>query len=201
MLTTFRTLLAVALFAGIAACAQSPDTGGTSETAALAPNDKLFNDPPPEDGGWKGLARLLEALEPSVDTSIPLSASQITDRISGMLDNNQNEEALAIIEKRELQLQSHQQPGSDVQLLFLRARALAALGQQNEAIAAYRNMTVLYPELPEPWNNLASEYVKQGKLDMAHDALTMALTADPHYSTARTNLSEVLQLQARQLLQ
>lgn len=222
MLTTFRTLLAVALLTGTTAWAQSSGTGGTSYTgvasganysqpsqlepnqdtaAGSAPSDKLFNDPPPEDGGWKGLARLLEALEPSVDTSIPLSASQITDRIAAMLDNNQNAEALAIIEKREQQLQNQLHPGSDVQLLFLRARALAALGQQNEAIAAYRNLTVLYPELPEPWNNLASEYVKQGKLAMAHDALTMALTADPHYSTARTNLSEVLQMQARQLLQ
>ncbi|NYT65892.1 hypothetical protein H0A58_07900 [Alcaligenaceae bacterium] len=140
-------------------------------------------------------------MSPSIDTSIPLSPAQITDRISTLLDQGSNQEALEIIEKRERQLEGQIAPGSDVQLLFLHARALAALNRQNDAIALYQKMTVLYPELPEPWNNLASEYVKQGKLDMARDALTMALTADPHYSTARSNLSQVLQLQAQQLLQ
>ncbi len=156
-----------------------------------ADNGKLFNDPPPEERGWKGLARLLEALTPSVDTAVPLTASQITDRISSMLDQGQSHEALQIIEKRTAQLEEKGAVGTDVQLLFLHARALAAVGRNNEAIEVYRNMTTLYPELPEPWNNLASEYVKQDKLDMAYDALTMSLSAHPNYATAKANLGEV----------
>lgn len=58
-------------------------------------------------------------------------------------------------------------------------------------------MTTLFPELPEPWNNLAVEYVKQGKLDMAQDALEMALTANPQYATARANLGWVQLMQAK----
>ena len=81
--------------------------------------------------------------------------------------------------------------GADVQLLFLKGRALGALDRHDEAIDVYRDMTVRYPELPEPWNNLAAEYIKQGKLDLARDALSMALTADPNYGVARANLGEV----------
>src|SRR5690606_11367512 len=83
---------------------------------------KLFNDPPAEEKGWKGLARLLEALTPSIDTALPLSASQITDRISNMLDQGQNQEALQVIEKRMAQLEEKGGMGTDVQLLFLHGR-------------------------------------------------------------------------------
>jgi Tfp pilus assembly protein PilF len=52
-------------------------------------------------------------------------------------------------------------------------------------------MTTYYPELPEPWNNLAAEYIAQDKLDLALEALKMALTADPSYALARANMGEV----------
>ena len=161
-------------------------------------NDKLFNDPQPVEGGWKGLARLLEALTPSVDTSLPLTSAQITSRISSMLTQGRNQEALEAIEKRAAQLKNEGTLGTDVQLMFLHGRALAALGRHNEAISVYLDMTTRYPELPEPWNNLASEYVRQGKLEMARDALQMALTADPGYATARANLGEVQLMLAQQ---
>lgn len=161
----------------------------------------LFKDEPEKEGGWKGLARLLEALTPGVDTSIPLKASQITDRIASLLNRGQNEEALQVIEKRSAQLEAQGAMGTDVQLLFLHGRALAALGRSNQAIDLYRNMTTLYPELPEPWNNLAAEYVKQGKLEMARDALSMSLQANPNYGTAKANMGEVQLMLARESFQ
>jgi len=168
---------------------------------SLSANEKLFNDEPPPEGGWKGLARLLEAITPSVDTDIPLSPSQITSRISAMIDRGEAHEALQVIDKRAAQLDAQDGLGSDVQLMFLRGRALAALGRQAEAIELYLTMTTLYPELPEPWNNLASEYVKQGKLEMAQDALAMALSANPNYATARANMGDVQLMLARQSFQ
>lgn len=152
---------------------------------------KLFNDPPPPEGGWKGLAKLLEALTPGVDTELPLTSSQITGRITQMLDQGRSEEALQIIQKRTAQLEQQGGIGTDVQLMFLHGRALAALGRDTQAIDLYLKMTTLYPELPEPWNNLAAEYVKQGKLDMARDALSMSLAANPNYGTATANLGQV----------
>ena len=167
----------------------------------VSANDKLFNDAPPEEGGWKGLARLLEALTPSVDTEIPLTSSEITARISSMIDQGDTQAALDVIDKRQAQLDAQGGLGTDVQLMFLRARALAELGRQGEAIDLYLKMTTLYPELPEPWNNLAAEYVKQGKLEMAQDALTMSLSANPNYGTARANMGEVQLMLARQSFQ
>lgn len=162
-----------------------------------ATDDKLFVDTPPPEGGWKGLARLLEALAPNVDTSLPLTPSQITDRISIMLDQGQNQQALDIIDRRMAQREASMAIGTDVQLLFLRGRALAALDRNDEAIEHYLTMTTLYPELPEPWNNLAAVYVKQGKLDMARDALQMALKADPRYPAAMENMGRVQLLLAQ----
>ncbi|HUH60377.1 MAG TPA: tetratricopeptide repeat protein [Candidimonas sp.] len=162
---------------------------------------KLFNDAPPPEGGWKGLAKLLEAVTPGADTSVPLTASEITTRISRMLDQGQNQQALDVIEKREAQYEAQGTTGTDVQLLFLRGRALAALGRHQDAVAVYRNMTTLYPELPEPWNNLASEYVKQGKLELAHDALSMALANNPNYGTAQANMGRVQLMLAQRSFQ
>src|SRR3546814_19523051 len=83
------------------------------------------------DLGWKGLATLLEALTPSVDTQIPLTASQITDRISELLNQGQNQEALEVIQKRTAQLEQQNSLGTDVQLMFLHGRPLAALGHHD----------------------------------------------------------------------
>jgi len=165
-----------------------------SETAS----DKLFVDVPPKEGGWKGLARLLEALTPSVDTAIPLTASQITGRITSMLNSGENQAALDAIEKRIRQREAQGEIGSDVQLMFLHGRALAALGRNDEAIKVYLDMTTRYPELPEPWNNLAAEYTRQGLLDLAYDALNMALTANPDYPAAQANLGRVQLMLAQQ---
>lgn len=175
-----------------------PVTGPAGGKPSAADDQKLFADTEKPEGGWKGLARLLEALTPSADTEIPLTASQITNRITAMLNRGENEQALRVIEKRTAQEQASFTLGTDVQLLFLHGRALSALGRHNEAIDIYLNMTTLYPELPEPWNNLAAEYVKQDRLEMARDALHMALTANPQYATAKANMGQVQLMLAQQ---
>lgn len=191
-----QALSAGAATAALLLCA--PVVSAQGAPATLSQSDQyLFPGEKPEDSGWKGLARLLEALEPNVDTSIPLTPSEITDRIAQMLDQGQAAAALETIEKRKAQYAETPDPlGNDVQLMFLNARALAALGRHEEAIAIYREMTQKYPELPEPWNNLAAEYVKTGRLDMAEQSLTMALHANPEYRDARANLGRVQLLQA-----
>jgi tetratricopeptide (TPR) repeat protein len=158
----------------------------------------LFGESHEPDGGWQGLANILQALTPSVNTELPLTPSQITDRINAMLNQGKADAALAVIQKRIAQEQAQGGVGTDVQLMFLHARALSALGRHQEAIDLYRSMTELYPELPEPWNNLAAEYLRQGKLEMARDALQMALTADPGYAAANANLGQVQLMLARQ---
>lgn len=175
------TILMSALLAGTPVHAQALDAASS----------------PPTQKGWQGLAKVLDALTPSIDTSIPPSASQITERISRLLDQGLNEAALQAIDVRKQELAKIKSPGVDVQLLFLEARALSALSRHDEAMAIYQSMTVDYPELPEPWNNLGIEYFRQGQLERAREALQMALMANPNYATAQANLGAV-QLQLAQ---
>jgi len=184
-----NTLLVLALAAlpGGAALGQAMGGSGNMPNSANATRTKL--DPPPPEGGWKALANLLEALKPGVDTRLDPTPSQITDHIERQLNQGQNQEALALIEQRLAEVQG--QRGTDVQLMFQHARALAALGRTDEAIAIYTDMTTRFPELPEPWNNLAALYAKQGNLDQAHEALQMALRANPDYPAARANMGDI----------
>jgi len=147
------------------------------------------------------LAKVLDAITPSVDTSIAPSASQITDRIAGLLARDMAAEALQAIAARKAELEDTVWPGTDVQLLFLEARALAALQRHEEAMTIYRQMTERYPELPEPWNNLAAQYMRLNQPERAHEALRMALSADPNYAMAQANLGTVQLMLAQQSLQ
>ncbi|SDM40464.1 Tetratricopeptide repeat-containing protein [Oryzisolibacter propanilivorax] len=84
-----------------------------------------------------------------------------------------------------------EQNGRDPQLRFLRAVALTQLGRQDEAIAALVDLTETYPELPEPYNNLAVLYAARNELGKARDALEMAVRARPDYAVAHENLGDI----------
>lgn len=153
--------------------------------------EPIFKDTPQSPRGWQPLARVLDALTPKIDTSLALTPKNITDRITNMLNQGQNQEALDAITKRLQQREDNAEIGVDAQLLFLQGRAQSQLGRHNEAIESYRQMTIFYPELPEPWNNLAAEYMRQNKLDLAKEAIDMALLAKPDYKLALQNQGEL----------
>lgn len=143
------------------------------------------------DGGWEGLAKLLEALAPSVDTRIPLTPTEISNRINGLINAGRLKEALQTVEARQaIEAMTHT-PGTDVQLMFLHARVLAEMNRTPQAEAIYLQMTTRFPELPEPWNNLAALYVKRNELEQARRALEMAVMINPKYATAQANLGDV----------
>ncbi len=79
----------------------------------------------------------------------------------------------------------------DARLRLLRGNALAGLGRQAEAIQVFSALTNDYPQLPEPYNNLAALYAQQGQLDRARTTLQMALQTNPAYATAHANLADV----------
>ena len=79
----------------------------------------------------------------------------------------------------------------DAQLRFVRAVALNALGRLPEAETAFADITREYPELPEPYNNLAVVRAAQGKLDQARMALEEAIRVVPKYAVAHENLGDV----------
>lgn len=88
----------------------------------------------------------------------------------------------------------------DPQLQFLKANAELALGQTEAAEASLTHLTQTYPELAEPWNNLAVIRAGQGRLDEAQQLLAQALTSNPDYADAHRNMADVLlQLAIRHL--
>jgi tetratricopeptide (TPR) repeat protein len=79
----------------------------------------------------------------------------------------------------------------DAQAKFKRATVLAHLNRDDEAIAAFTELTQTYPELPEPYNNLAALYAKQGNFAEARAALETATKVNPGYGLAYENLGDL----------
>jgi len=79
----------------------------------------------------------------------------------------------------------------DAQARFLKGLILADQGKANDAIAVFTGLTEDYPELPEPYNNLAVLYASQSKYEAAKNALEMAIRTHPSYATAHENLGDI----------
>jgi len=79
----------------------------------------------------------------------------------------------------------------DPQMRFLVGVIQNANAQPALAEQTFTQLTQEYPELPEPYNNLAVMFAAQGAYDKARDALEMAIRANPQYSTAYENLGDV----------
>jgi Flp pilus assembly protein TadD len=79
----------------------------------------------------------------------------------------------------------------DPQMRFLKGVILAESGKRAAAIEAYTQLTQEYPELPEPYNNLAVLYAQENEYAKARDALEGAVRANPGYATAHENLGDV----------
>ena len=81
---------------------------------------------------------------------------------------------------------------------FLKGLILAEQKKTDDAIAIFTELTRDYPELPEPYNNLAVLYANEGQYDKARSALEMAIRTHPSYATAHENLGDVYAKMASQ---
>ncbi len=79
----------------------------------------------------------------------------------------------------------------DAQVRFLKGVVLSELNRGSEAVAVFQKLTEDYPELPEPYNNLAVLYAQQRQYDKARNALEMAIRTHPSYATAHENLGDI----------
>jgi tetratricopeptide (TPR) repeat protein len=79
----------------------------------------------------------------------------------------------------------------DAQGQFLKGLILVEQNKTGEAITVFSKLTEEYPELPEPYNNLAVLYASQGQYDKAKTALEMSIRTHPSYATAYENLGDV----------
>ena len=79
----------------------------------------------------------------------------------------------------------------DPQGRFMRGLILTEMGRTADAIAVFTKLAEDFPELPEPYNNLAVLYAQQKQYDKARTALEMAIRTHPSYSIAHENLGDV----------
>ena len=79
----------------------------------------------------------------------------------------------------------------DAQARFLKGLILAEQGNTADAITVFTRLTEDYPELPEPYNNVAVLYAGQGEYEKAKNALEMAIRTNPTYATAHENLGDI----------
>lgn len=81
---------------------------------------------------------------------------------------------------------------------FLKGVILAEQNKTAEAIKVFTALTEDYPELPEPYNNLAVLYAGQQQYDKARQSLEMAIQTHPSYATAHENLGDIYAKMASQ---
>jgi tetratricopeptide (TPR) repeat protein len=79
----------------------------------------------------------------------------------------------------------------DAQGRFLRGLILTEMNRPNEAIQVFAKLSEDYPELPEPYNNLAVLYASQGQYEKARTALESSIRTHPSYATAHENLGDI----------
>jgi Flp pilus assembly protein TadD len=79
----------------------------------------------------------------------------------------------------------------DPQMRFLRGVILTEQGKAADATSTFVALTQEFPELPEPYNNLAALYAAQSQFGQARDALETAIKLNPGYATAHENLGDV----------
>lgn len=79
----------------------------------------------------------------------------------------------------------------DAEARFTKGVALVKLNRSKDAIRVFADLTRDYPQLPEPYNNLAVLYAAQGDYEKARDALQAAIAKHPSYATAHENLGDI----------
>ena len=79
----------------------------------------------------------------------------------------------------------------DPQMRFLKGVIQSQTADTSQATATFVQITQDYPELPEPYNNLAVLYAGQSQFGKARDSLEMAIRLNPSYAVAHENLGDI----------
>jgi len=80
----------------------------------------------------------------------------------------------------------------DLQLRFALGVMRMELGERAKALTLFTRLTQDFPDLADPYNNLAVLHAAAGELDEAKAALEQALRLQPEHAQAQENLGDVL---------
>jgi len=144
----------------------------------------LLASPHPYRNALRGILSKTVILSGLIAAIYSVQASEVSD-ISKLMRAGQYPEALA---KTDAVLAKHPR---DAQMRFVKGLILAEQNKSTEAIAIFSKLTEDFPDLPEPYNNLAVLYAANGQYDKARATLDMAIRTNPTYATALENLGDV----------
>jgi Flp pilus assembly protein TadD len=113
------------------------------------------------------------------------AASPALEEAQALIGQGQFERAL---ERLDRQVKSAPQ---DAEARFTRGLVLVRLNRHDDAARVFTELTRDFPQLPEPYNNLAVIYAQQGDYDKAREALEAALAMHPSYAVAHENLGDI----------
>jgi tetratricopeptide (TPR) repeat protein len=109
----------------------------------------------------------------------------IGDEIIKLANDKQYDQAMVKIE------QALAMDKKNPQIRFYQGIILAEQNKVDSAISVFRSLTEDYPELPEPYNNLAVLYEGKGDFLKARTALEVAIKTNPAYAIAFENLGDI----------
>jgi Flp pilus assembly protein TadD len=121
----------------------------------------------------------------------PRAPSPATE-IATLMKAGRNDEAL---QRADARLKDNPR---DAQVRFMRGVILTEQGKIVEATVAFETLIQEFPELPEPYNNLAVIHAAQGRYESAYRLLQQSLIAQPNYVTAYENLGDLYLSMAEQ---
>ena len=172
-----------AAFAGSAQASQAPYLGsyGPNDPPRLAGNDAgydQFNAELSDSIAVPFLSFLI--IEPD-----PVTKNGIPSDVEKLVKAKKYPDAIDLINQR------LKKTPSNVQLRYVKARMQIEMRQWEAAKKTLIEITQQFPELPEPYNNLAALAANQGNWIEARDYLELALKLRPSYTVASANLGEV----------
>lgn len=134
---------------------------------------------------WPWARALICVLGAWVALSSSAALADVYSEVNDKINSSQWAAAQSLIDR-----QLQKQP-ADPQIRLMQSQMQTALGQTAQAIETLTALTQEFPELPEPYNNLAVVLAGQERFDEALTALTLAVRARPDYGLALENLGDV----------
>lgn len=108
-----------------------------------------------------------------------------TEEVGALLQSGRYQQALDRIDA--LPHDSRAQP----QIRLYHGMSLMALDRRSEALRSFETLAAEYPNMPEPFNNMAVIHAAHGRYGEARVLLEKALRADARYSVAQENIGDV----------
>jgi Flp pilus assembly protein TadD len=138
--------------------------------------------------GGVALAQQAPPPPPSAATAVPAAIPGLTPDLAEAARMIQDGQYAAARVKIDAALAAD---AKNPQARFLRGVVQADQDEPDNAVATFQALTEDFPELPEPYNNLAVIWAQRGQYEKARAALESAIASHPDYAIAHENLGDI----------